>query len=46
LGIYELEKNNTKIKCIVKKTSFYKMLFENPMPFNMHLQITTQPSVM
>jgi len=33
----KLNKNDTKNKCIVKKTLFYKMLFENPMPFNMRL---------
>jgi len=41
----KLQKNNTKNKCVVKKTFFYKMLFENPVPCNMHLRITTQPNV-
>ena len=36
-----LKKNNTKNKFIVEKTFFEKMLFENPVPFNMHLLITT-----
>jgi len=28
-----------------QKRSFYKILFENPVPFNMHLRITPQPTV-
>jgi len=42
LGIYE---SSTKNKCIVKKNIFYKMLFQNPVPFDTHLRITTQPNV-
>jgi len=32
------KENNTKNKCIVKKTSFFKILTENPVPLNMHLR--------
>jgi len=28
-----------------QKNVSYKMLFENPVPYNMHLRITTQPDV-
>jgi len=41
----KLKKNNTKNKYIVKKAFFHKMLFENPVPFTMCSQITTQPNV-
>jgi len=33
-----------KINALSKKNIFYKMLFENTVPFNMRLRITTQPT--
>jgi len=38
LGIYEIEKKIAQKINTLPKKSFYKMLFENPMPFNTHLQ--------
>jgi len=41
----KLKANNMKINAISNKHYFYKMLFENLVPCNMHLRITTQPTV-